>query len=334
LYESKTSITSSCTSLFQIIFFTAFAQNRSISGTVLSKSTGKPLTGVSVLAKGTNIGTVTDDAGNFKFNVPSQAKALTISYIGMATQEISIPASGTVSVQLELSSGLDEVIVVGYGVQRKSVITGAISSVRAADLENQPVIRVEQSLQGRTSGLTISSTSGQPGASSTVRLRGLTSFGNSKNEPLWVIDGVVIDAGGIGFINQDDIESMEVLKDGASAAIYGTRAAAGVILVTTKKGKSGTLRINYSGYYGVQAPAKKLDLLNASQYATLRNQALVAAGSAPAFADPASLGKGTDWQDQIFNHSAPQQNHEFNVSGAAIRLLILLPLLLMISKVS
>jgi TonB-linked SusC/RagA family outer membrane protein len=237
----------------------------------------------------------------------------------MLNQEVTTTGNGPVNVSLEQSATgtLNEVVVVGYAVQRKSVVTGAISSIRAADLDNQPLVRVEQALQGRTSGLTISSNSGQPGASSTVRLRGFTSFGNGKNEPLWVIDGVVIDNGGIGFLNQDDIESIEVLKDAASAAIYGTRAAAGVILITTKKGKNGSMRINYSGFYGIQSPSKKLDLLNATEYATLRNQALVAAGSAPAFSDPAALGKGTDWQDAIFNDNAPRQNHEFSVSGGS-----------------
>ena len=300
---------------FQSILLTASAQDRTITGTVSSKSNGQPLSGATVSVKGTAIGVVTDNTGNFKINVPGNAKTLTISYVGAAARDIGIPASGTVSVQLEFVAGLDEVVVVGYGVQRKSVVTGAISSVKASDLESQPVIRVEQSLQGRTSGLTIASNSGQPGTSSTVRLRGFTSFGNGKNDPLWVVDGVVVDAGGIGYLNQDDIESIEVLKDGAYAAIYGTRAAAGVILVTTKKGKSGSFRINYSGYYGVQAPVKKLDLLNAKQYATLRNQALVAAGSPPAFANPDALGEGTDWQDEIFNHHAPKQSHEFSVSG-------------------
>jgi TonB-dependent starch-binding outer membrane protein SusC len=305
-----------CALLFlQLIFFTSFAQDRTVSGSV-SSTTGQPLSGATVSAKGTNATTSTDNAGNFKLTVPQSARSLTISYVGHTGQDVSIPSSGIISIQLEATiSRLDEVVIVGYGTQRKSVVTGAISKVTAGDLENQPVVRIEQSLQGRTSGLTISSTSGQPGAASTVRLRGFTSFGNGKNEPLWVVDGVVIDNGGIGYLNQDDIESIEVLKDGASAAIYGTRAAAGVILITTKKGKSGTFKINYSGFYGVQKPSKKIDLLNAEQYATLRNQALVAAGQAPAFANPAAFGKGTDWQDVIFDNSAPKQNHEISVSG-------------------
>ncbi|HEY4064480.1 MAG TPA: TonB-dependent receptor [Puia sp.] len=303
----------------QLILFTASAQTRPITGTVLSKSTGQPLERATVSIKGTRNATTTDNAGNFKINTTDKDKMLVISHIGMTSQEIAIPVSGAVSIQMEQSaaSKLDEVVVVGYGVQRKSVVTGSISSVKAADLEEQPVVRVEQSLQGRTSGLTIASQSGQPGAASTVRLRGFTSFGNSKNDPLWVIDGVIVDAGGIGYLNQDDIESIEVLKDGASAAIYGTRAAAGVILITTKKGKAGTMRINYNGYYGTQAPTKRIDLLNAQQYATIRNQASVAVGGAPVFTDPNSLGKGTDWQKQIFNYNAPKTNHELSISGGS-----------------
>lgn len=294
----------------------ASAQDRTITGTITNRS-GAPLSGATVAIKGTTNATATDESGRFSISAPESARTLTISFVGYATQEISIPSSGAVAVQLEETAAgeLNEVVVVGYGVQRKSVVTGAISSVRAADLENQPVTRIEQSLQGRTSGLTISTNTGQPGSAATVRLRGFTSFGNGKNEPLWVVDGVVIDNGGIGYLNQDDIESIEVLKDAASAAIYGTRAAAGVILITTKKGKAGGLRINYSGFYGVQRPSKKLDLLNGTQYATLRNQALIAAGQAPAFADPSIFGKGTDWQDVIFNNSAPKTNHELSISG-------------------
>jgi len=302
--------------LFQLILLTSFAQDRRVTGSVLSKLTGLPLQGATVSVKGASGGTTTDNSGNFSIDVP-KGRILVISFVGMTTQEVSIPSSGAVSVTLDqtASSRLDEVVVVGYGTQKKSVVTGAISSVRASDLDKQPVVRLEQALQGRTSGLTISSVSGQPGASSTVRLRGFTSFGNGKNEPLWVIDGVVIDAGGIGYLNEDDIESIEVLKDAASAAIYGTRAAAGVILVTTKKGKAGKLNITYSGYYGTQAPAKKIALANAQQYAALRNQSALAAGNPQVFADPASFGKGTDWQKEIFNYSAPKQNHELSISG-------------------
>ncbi|WP_431211528.1 carboxypeptidase-like regulatory domain-containing protein [Puia sp. P3] len=163
---------------FQILFFTATAQNRTLTGTVSSKANGQSLGGATVSVKGTKIATTTDNSGNFTLSIPANARALVVSYIGMTSQEISIPASGSVSVQLEQStvSKLDEVVVVGYGTQKKSVVTGSISSVRAADLEEQPVVRVEQSLQGRTSGLTIASQSGQPGAAATVRLRGFTTL--------------------------------------------------------------------------------------------------------------------------------------------------------------
>jgi len=302
---------------FLLLFSIAHAQNRTVTGTVLSKTSGQPLAGATVSTKGTRAAVTTDNDGRFQISIPGSARTLVISYVGMASQEIGIPASGVVTVTLDqtASSKMDEVVVVGYGTQRKSVVTGAISSVRASDLDNQPVVRVEQALQGRTSGLTISAVSGQPGAASTVRLRGFTSFGNDKNNPLWVVDGVVIDNGGIGYLNEDDIESIEVLKDGASAAIYGTRAAAGVILITTKKGKAGSLRINYSGFWGAQTPSKKVTVANATQYATLRNQSLVAAGKPAAFTDPASLGAGTDWQKQIFYSAAPKMNHELSISG-------------------
>jgi TonB-linked SusC/RagA family outer membrane protein len=173
--------------------------------------------------------------------------------------------------------------------------------------------RIEQTLQGRVSGVTILQNSGQPGSGSTIRVRGITTFNN--NEPLWVVDGVVVDAGGIGYLNQSDIESIEVLKDATSASIYGTRAAAGVILVTTKKGKAGKLTVSYNGFYGTSAPAKMLELLNASQYATLMNERSVAGGGAVLYTDVASLGVGTDWQKAIFNYSAPRYLHEMSMSG-------------------
>jgi TonB-linked SusC/RagA family outer membrane protein len=305
--------------LSAIFSLPAMAQGIKVSGKIVAKNTGQPLDGATVAVKGTPDATLTDAKGNFKILAPNEGSTLVISYYGMTTKEVTVTASGILNIEMDMEAtkNLDEVVVVGYGVQKKRVVTGAISSVKASDLEDQPVVRVEQALQGRTSGLTISQSSGQPGSSSTVRLRGFTSFGTGKNDPLWVIDGVVIDNGGIGYLNQDDIESIDVLKDAASAAIYGTRAAAGVILITTKKGKNGALRINYSGYYGIQSPMKKLKLLNAEQYATLRNQALVAAGKPAAFADPSSLGSGTDWQGQIFNYSAPKYNQELSVSGGS-----------------
>ncbi|SFW86826.1 TonB-dependent receptor [Chitinophaga sancti] len=277
---------------------------------------GEPVPGTSIRIKDSKSGTVTDVTGFYSIKVPHGATLL-VNALGFEPLSWAVTKS-SMSFTLKIAqTALTETVVVGYGVQKKSVVTGAISSVRASELESQPVTRLEGALQGRTSGVTIASGSGQPGSGATVRVRGITTFNN--NDPLWVVDGVVVDNGGIGYLNQYDIESIEVLKDAASQAIYGARAAAGVILVTTKKGKAGTLQVNYNGYYGTSAPARKLKLLDATQYATLRNEAAFAANPDPnkalPFADPASLGKGTDWQSLIFNNSAKRQNHEVSISG-------------------
>ena len=278
------------------------------------KSTG--LEGVSVTVKGTTRGAVTDKEGLFRLEVNNENAILIFSLIGYQTQEVLL--NGRTNIQLAMlsqSQSLNDVVVIGYGTQKRSVVTGAISSVKASDLENMPVYRIEQSLQGRTSGLTIASSSGQPGAASTVRIRGTTSINNS--DPLYVVDGLPIDVGGVDYLNQSDIESIEVLKDAASAAIYGARAASGVILITTKKGKAGTMQVHYNGYYGTQAPARKLHLLDATQYATLRNESSLAGGGGILFSNPAALGKGTDWQSTIFNNDARMMDHELNLSGGS-----------------
>ncbi|UQB69438.1 SusC/RagA family TonB-linked outer membrane protein [Epilithonimonas zeae] len=206
---------------------------------------------------------------------------------------------------------IEEVVVIGYGTQKKSNVTGAIASIKASDIENIPAGKPEQVLQGRAAGVNVVSNSGQPGASSSIKVRGITSY-NSNNDPLWVVDGIVVD--GIGWLSQSDIESIEVLKDGASSAIYGVSAARGVILVTTKKGKAGRLNLSYNGFFGVSNAARKLDLLNATQYATVINEGFANDGSPIRFSNPSSFGLGTDWQDIIFS-SADRQNHEISVQG-------------------
>ncbi|HSV11288.1 MAG TPA: TonB-dependent receptor [Hanamia sp.] len=300
--------------LFCILFFSfgTWAQNKTITGRV-SDENGNPILAASVLVKGTTQGVSSGVNGEFTLSIPEGAKTLTVSSTGFVTKDVPVEG-GTILVTLvRTSSHLDEVVVVGYGSQKKSNITGAISSVKAADLENVPNGRIEQSLQGRVAGVTIMQNSGQPGSASTIQIRGTTTFNN--NNPLWVVDGVVVDAGGIGYINQSDIQSIEVLKDAASAAIYGTRAAGGVILVTTKKGKAGKTVVTYNGSYGTSAPAKVLSLLNATQYATLRNESAAAAGKDIPFTDITSLSKGTDWQNAIFNYKAPSYSHEVSMSG-------------------
>lgn len=301
--------------LLQGLINLTFAQNLQVSGTVTRGTTNEPLEGATVAIKGTNLATTTNEAGNFTINVPQVGSVLQISYAGMATQEVTVSSAGTINISLQsVTDALEEVVVVGYGTQRKSVVTGAISSVRARDLENIPSGRVEQSLQGRVSGVTILQNSGQPGAASTIRVRGITTFGGGNN-PLWVVDGVVVDAGAIGYLNQSDIESIEVLKDASSAAIYGTRAATGVILVTTKKGRAGRMNVSYNGFYGVSSPAKVLKVLNATEYGALMNEQSVAGGGNVLFPDLSLLGVGTDWQKTIFNYNAKRYNHELSLSG-------------------
>lgn len=296
----------------------AWAQGLQVSGRVTSQASGEPLAGATISIKGTNNATTANENGNYSITVPQSGTVLVISYQGMATREFTVNEGGTVNFQLEAgaTSVLNEVVVVGYGTQRRAAVTTAISSVKSKELENMPVFRVEQALQGRVSGLTITATSGQPGAASTVRVRGTTTIGNS--DPLYIVDGVQV-GGGIDYLNQADIESIEVLKDAASAAIYGARAANGVILVTTKKGKRGEMQVNYNGFLGAQKPWRKLNLLDAQQYATLLNEAYAASGREIRFPDPSSLGKGTDWQAAVFNDKAPIQNHELNLSGGSER---------------
>jgi len=301
--------------LFMLITTVTWAQNKTVSGKV-TDGKGDGISNASVVVKNTNIGTTTNQKGDFTVSVPSSAKTLVITSVGYEPKEVAITDGPLMITLSDAVSNLSEVVInVGYGTQKKSVITGAISRVTAKDIENVPNGRVEQVLQGRVSGVTIMQNSGQPGSTSTIRVRGVTTFGDGGNNPLWVVDGVVVDAGAIGFLNQSDIESVEVLKDATSAAIYGTRAATGVILVTTKKGKSGQLSVSYNGFYGSSAPAKVLKLLNATQYAALMNEKSVAGGGNIIFPSLATLGVGTDWQKEIFNYSARRYNHELSLSG-------------------
>ena len=241
------------------IFNQAMGQSLQVSGTVKDKATGTALSDATVSITGSATRTKTNAQGEFTIKVAQKGAVLSISYVGMKTVTYTVNNAGPVSIELESSSTtLEDVVVnVGYGTQKKSVVTGSISRVSAKDLANIPNGRVEQSLQGRVAGVTIAQNSGQPGTPSTILIRGVTTFGGGNN-PLWVVDGIVVDAGGIGYLNQSDIESIEVLKDATSAAIYGTRAATGVIMVTTKKGKAGALTVNYNGFYGSSSPAKTI----------------------------------------------------------------------------
>jgi TonB-linked SusC/RagA family outer membrane protein len=291
------------------------AQEISVSGKVTDQGNGQPLPGVTIKVQGTNRGGVTDVNGAFTLRVPTGA-SLTFSQLGMVSKTVAVVNGNPINVSLASEAqDLGEVVVVGYGTQKKLVTTAAISTVKASDLENMPVVRVEQSLQGRVAGVTVAATSGQPGEGATLRIRGTTSINSS--DPLYIVDGVQI-GGGIEFLNQSDIESINVLKDAASAAIYGAKAASGVILITTKKGSNnGKINVNYNGYLGTQQAVRKLNLLNATQYATLYNEAQLASNpnAVVRFPEPSQYGVGTDWQAEVFNDNAIMHNHELSLSG-------------------
>lgn len=291
----------------------AFAQSSSIKGTVTDAKSGEALVGVSVVQKNTNNGTVTDLDGHFQLNVPSNT-TLVISYLGYKTKEINTSQS-PMSILLEESGELlDEVIVVGYGVQKKSVVTASIAKVSAEDLGSTAPVRVDNALKGLAAGVTVTSASGQPGAAAKIRIRGIGTINNS--DPLYIVDGMPIE-GGLDYLNPSDIASIEVLKDAASGAVYGARAANGVVLVTTKTGKEGRTRVTYDFSYGWQRPWKERDVLNATEYAIMMNEGAVNAGMAPKYNDPYSYGKGTNWQKETFNYDAPVVNHQVSISGAS-----------------
>ena len=284
----------------------------------ITNAKGEPISGVTILEKGTNIGVTSNAKGAFEINVTNDNALLLFSSIGFESQEITVGARAEINVTLVAKDiKLDEVVInVGYGTQKKRLVTSAISSVTAKDLEDVPNGRIETALQGRVAGITVAANSGQPGSNSTIRIRGVTTFGD--NEPLYVVDGIIVNPAAIAIINQNDIQSVDVLKDASSAAIYGTRAAAGVILITTKKGKfSSKLAVAYNGFYGTSAPAKILDLLNATQYATLLNERSTAGGGPVLFTNLSTLGKGTDWQKEIFNNNALRSNHDVSLSGGS-----------------
>lgn len=289
----------------------AFAQQKKFSGTVLD-SNGEPVIGATVKVPGTQIATVTDIDGNFSISVDPGTK-LEVSYIGMLPQTLS--ASDHMSITLkDNQQTLKDVVVIGYGVQKKSVVTASIAKVDAEDLANKAPVRVDNALKGLAAGVTVTSASGAPGSGSKVQVRGVGTINNAS--PLYIVDGMPIE-GGIDYLNPSDIESIEVLKDAASGAVYGARAANGVILVTTKSGTKGKVQVNYNFSYGWQSKWRKRDVLNATEYATMMNEGYRNAGMAPKYANPYSYGEGTDWQDEVLNDNAPVMNHEVSVSGAS-----------------
>ena len=307
--------------LFLLSFTLAavYAQNIQIKGTVVSGTDNEPLPGVNGVVKGnTSTGTITDFNGTFTLSAPTDA-ILSISYIGFKSQEIAVKGHKDIKIVLqEDSETLDEVVVVGYGVQKKSVVTASIAKVSADDLASTAPVRMDNALKGLASGVTVTSSSGQPGAAAQIRVRGVGTIRteNGAADPLYIVDGMPLE-GGLDYLNPNDIASIEVLKDAASGAVYGARAANGVILVTTKTGKIGKTKVTYDFSYGWQSAWKKRDVLNASEYALMINEGAINAGIAPKFSDPYSYGQGTNWQDEVFNNNAPMMNHQVSVSGAS-----------------
>ncbi|HEY0299618.1 MAG TPA: TonB-dependent receptor [Arachidicoccus sp.] len=322
--------------LFALLANFAYAQTRTITGNVKDEN-GQPLSLVSVSEIGGSKHTLTNEKGDYSIAVSDGTKFLQFSYTGKKDLVKPIVAGQVLNVQMEpTDSKLGDVVVIGYGTQKRGEVNGAIASISAKDIANVPQASVDQMMQGKIAGVTITQNSGTPGAAVSVRVRGITSF--SGSEPLYVIDGVAIDGNAnnghqltssaspseqetspsvLTSLNPNDIESIDVLKDASATAIYGSRGANGVVIITTKKGKNGSAKIDYDGYYGKQTQGKFLKMMDLPQYAAFENSLAddFGTGRRIEFANPSVLGPGTDWQDAIFKN-APEQSHTLAISGA------------------
>jgi len=299
----------------------AIKEEKIIAGTV-KDSDGNVLIGATILVKGTAVGTATDFDGTYELSVPDNATVLVVSYTGYSQQEVLI--DGRSSIDIILSADLmtlDEVVVTGYGTQKKSNVTGSIVSLKSEEIAAVQTPSFDAALQGRVPGVYVSSNGGQPGGGISVRIRGAGSINNSN--PLYVVDGVIVSAGNsensnpLATINPNDIETIDILKDAASTAIYGARAANGVVLITTKRGKTGKPQVSYSAYVGIQEPTSKLPRpMNATEFANNMNAAFRAAGETEPFANPSSLGEGTNWIDEVVSNGFIT-DHQLAISGGS-----------------
>jgi iron complex outermembrane receptor protein len=302
--------------LFAIISISVYAQERTVTGKVTDAKDGAPLAAASVVVKGSNKGVTTSADGSFAIKVPSGATALVFSYLNYASQEVVLDSKNTVNVSLAASTDqLSEVVVIGYGTSRKKDLTGSVSTVSAKDFNTGAISTPEQLIAGKVAGVSITSNNGAPGSGSTIRIRGGASL-NASNDPLIVIDGMPIDGGGISgqanplaLINPNDIESFSVLKDASAAAIYGARASNGVILITTKKGKKGAMKVDFSSQFSMASVSKKVDVFSANEIRSIVNTN----GTSTL---RALLGNAnTDWQDQIYQTAISNDN---NVSMSGV----------------
>ena len=282
---------------------------QTINGKVVDES-GMPLLGANILVKGTSNGTQSDFDGNFTLDLSTENATLVVSYIGYLTKEISVGNQTNITITLtEDAEGLDEVILVGYTTQNRRDITGAISSVNVSDLKKLPGANVANLLQGQVAGVVSTPGSGAPGSAPVIRIRGLGTIGN--NNPLFVIDGI---PGDISGINPADIESINVLKDASAATIYGSRASNGVVIVTTKRGKTGDLQVSFNSYIGISSIPNKIGVLNTAQNNQVSNAAHANDGQSPLAYTSLSGAADTNWQDEMFQNGF-EQKYDFAVSG-------------------
>jgi len=290
----------------------AFSQSRPLKGKVTDRENNTPLAGVSIQIKGKPGGASSDAEGNYSINV-SSTDTITASFVGYIAFTTAVKDLQTLDIVLSPSGNtMADVVVVGYGTQKKGDLTGSLSSVNSKDIKSLPVTNAGDAIQGRAAGVQILS-SGAPGSNATIRVRGTGTINNS--DPLLVIDGVPTDVP-LNTISPDDISSIEILKDASASAIYGSRGANGVVLISTKRGVSGKSSLEFKSFYGTQKATSMVDMLNASQFASMHNEMMSANGQAqnPAFANPPSLGNGTNWLDLLFR-SAPMQNYSMSYSG-------------------
>lgn len=293
------------------------AQSQSTVSGVVTDASGEGIAGVAVIVKGTTTGTSTDMKGAYTIRA-SKSDVLVFSFLGYKPQEVAVHNRMEIDVRLESDSQqVDEVVVVGYGVQKKSLVTGAISSVKGSALETTGIMRADDALAGKTAGVQVVSNSGQPGSDVQIYIRGIGTNGTAT--PIYIVDGMAVS--GIEYLNPSDIESIEVLKDAASSAIYGARGGNGVVIITTRRSKDGQWSVNYDFSYGIQNIARKIDVLNAREYAIIQNEAAINGGKELLFTDEqiASFRQGTDWQEAILNRNAGAQRHNVRVSAGTAR---------------
>lgn len=324
-----------------IMSFQLIAQPRRISGTILDSKDKSAMIGANIMEKGTSNGTITDINGKFSLNVSSSNSILVISSIGYTTLEVNVGNNSVLNLEMDEDTELlEEVVVIGYGTMKKSDISGASVSVSEDAIKGSVITNLDQALQGRASGVSSVMTSGAPGSSSSIRIRGQATI-NANAEPLYVIDGVIIQGGGssgaslglgdalgnsptstispLSTINPSDILSMEILKDASATAIYGAQGANGVVLITTKRGQAGEAKFSYEGLFGLQRQAGRLDMMNLREFAEFSNSVsdeTNALDSRSEFQDPSLLGAGTNWQNAIFRN-APMHQHQLSAQGGS-----------------